>query len=483
MINNDSKKKKQIELLNWLVSKLDTLGEKLEEVMRYPVGICDERQELFDEWILEIRRFAKDNSSYLPSSLCDLIKEIPPLIKYDIDCLVIGAIEKYMILLDEEIKQSYATLKSLQQVKVDLDKKEILIGDKTLSMAGRKGTKQGFLLIEDLLQNKTLHWTSGFIHFKNWQKKVPSQGPIAQFWSLISRFNNELGMDLIIDSKRSKGCWELNSSIEVISTLDNARNYLKKALQIQDVDEKINFLKQSLNVYPGSAKACKVFIETIQKISYDIEKVKNEFISALEILRRRERDLNNAVCIIQSEISKENHRIYWDEAWQYLLTMAMELKEIRKYKLLADRIWKGVQVNNDEVKCLSIIQLIDEIKDSKIASHSRNAKSVSLVQDPFIKECLKSVTNIVTSQASNKGLRNIKRSDIESTALSSFWELINEKAIDFRSSSELKSYFINSLVRIVFNDLRKLQGSDNSISIDEEWKYRDANEKFDAEID
>lgn len=369
-----------------------------------------------------------------------------------------------------------------EKIEIDFsDSKEIRIGNKkVVPMVSKRGIKQEFLLLEEILNNKgEIHWSSGFVLFREWQKYVPKRGPIAQFWSVVSGLNGEiLGFELIIDSKKKEGCWTLNPDIEVKSTIEEANKLCEEA-EKEERNDAIDKLKNALSLYPESIKAWKLLVDIMQKHQDKLLDREN-LLLGLEVFRKRGENLDAAIKRIQIEGDKQEWGGIWKGIQTYHLRMCDELKEIESYKYLIQKIWEGVKVEDDEAKCNTILGLIDDIRKSDTSTEATNAKFIELLDDRFIKECISSASKIILGELRRKGIKGVEHREVEDVAKSKLWFLFREHPIRNKGAQAFKNYLNTSLKYRVMDEIKKdLHEKGVFIDFDERHLYPDNREKDD----
>ena len=330
-------------------------------------------------------------------------------------------------------------------IKIDFsDKKEIWVNGKRISMKSKKGVRQEFLLLEELLNRKVVHWSRGFVLFKKWQENVPKRGSVEQFRHVVSELNSILGVRLIVPHKvRNLRVWRLDKSFKIETTIKEAECLCKQARKLKDGKEIIKQLQEAILLYPESIEISKLLIYFSKELKNElnfIDKFKEEIFNAKILLEERENNLRKAIEMIQREGNKHQWEGIWKEAKIYTWKMIKEFTDIQQYRIMGESlIDENIKVNSDEARCRALIEMINIIKNNP-----EDRFTDFIRETPEMQKVIKIVSSkFIQKVRENKWKEEGGYDEIERNAVLFLWkEFKTWKNPVIRKVSELENYLI-----------------------------------------
>jgi len=341
--------------------------------------------------------------------------------------------------------------------------KKIIVDGKDHSM-GKRGLTQEFRLLEELLNKDKgeIHSSAGFILFEGWQEKIPKDGPDRQFQNEVTGLNKVLGPEAVESFiKGNTKLWKFSDSIKIVeNTIDKAKEICQEACKVDNIDRAIAKVQEALPFYPESVITNCLLIDLLykQQDSQNIDdNLKEKLIFAVGQLRIRERKLSGAIRKIQAEGKKDD----WEGSWSYVMEIAGELKEIQQRVVIAEHLLNKIKLSEEEVLCLTIAKMINEIKKVEKADPNKEACFKVLIKIPLINSCIKIAANKVVKKAIAMGLTQRSEFDnqteVQLLASGCLYDIIRDRTIDIINMDKLKNYLIVSMRHKLFARLIEVQ--------------------------
>lgn len=283
---------------------------------------------------------------------------------------------------------------------IKLDGKEIEIsGDRVFS------------ILEEIINNKTLHWSCGLVIF-GWSREVPAN-PMQQFRVEIDRFNDKFGFKLI-DYLKKKQIWKL-ANISVKSSTQESNNLCARAEKEEDPQKKMELLHRALLAYPNSFGVIKKLVELIGR-NPDLRDKNKSIIEKdtpliYDKLVKKKDGLKDAVDKMEQEGKKNGWPGFWKGATECFYRWSFELMEIENCLKSVEKFLENKQPTPSEDELSELVaewQLLEKLSRgdrSEEESMQYDKAFEHHLSRPPIKEILNKTTSKVRTRLFETGLR------------------------------------------------------------------------------
>jgi len=284
-------------------------------------------------------------------------------------------------------------------------------------------TRQEYLLLEELVNKPEVHWTIGYILFRNWQSGIETP-PVKKFRRPVHDINYLFkNVEIVEAFKRGKDrLWKLNEDIRLKSQVEDVSIILDSIDKDDSYDKAINKCQEALKLYPDSYKANKKILDILYELKEQKDEWNGSIINAVGMLKGKVDNLEAGYNEILDKGIKNNWEGDWGEAVPYLWRIKEELWEARHYHALAENLLHNTKLDEDKEKLLTLIDSIRDIHKTYQVEASRETTKIlkENIFNNFIKEEViwRSVKN-AASDFKNWAMMNnlIKRIDDDELVL------------------------------------------------------------------
>lgn len=356
--------------------------------------------------------------------------------------------------LEKEINFCEKTIKDATEAQneifLDLKNISITYNEDTIDLTG----KQEFFLLEELLHNKEIHWTMGYVFFRNWQDGIDSI-PVEQFRRPASKIRTLFkGIEIIKSFKtKDKRVWKLTKNVNLKSQKEEIETILNN-INENDKDL-ISQCQKALSLYPNSYQGNKKIIDILHKIKGKKEKYEWQdlAINVHRVIHVRADNLEKGYAELfkKGVENKWKKKDGWQEAIPYLWKMKQNLEEAKHYYSLAEELLGKAKLNKDNEKLFNLLNSIRDIHRAyqvKVPQETEKSLTENLfynfIKDELIKCSIKNAVSSIKGWAFvNQLIKNHK--DLHPLATSFLLQVILDypkalKERTFTSTASLMQY-------------------------------------------
>lgn len=397
--------------------------------------------------------------------------------------------------LEEEILACKAAISDLQnagqEVEVDLVAKTIMHEKKKLKLQPRER-----FLLEELLQEKMVHWSVGFMLFDGWQKKVPDNGPVEQFRGPVSNINKILpGEEKVIKSMEKNGatCWMVNEDVQVKGSIQKCDDILRTIDGNGSILDELQKCKEALKQHPGSINANKLLVELLIKLKKKHKGTDKEWnryiIDAETLFRNKERKMRVGYKAISQFGSKNKWDGYWQEVIPYQWINKNKLMQIRYYHKAAKHLRADSILDKDQEKLFDIlesIRLIHILSQDEKNTEKCKTEIAEFMKEKIIVESIRIASGKEKQWAFDCGVENVTSEDLRPLSYIALLEAIkSDKSLlkgNYKKSNHLKTYLINIIRPYLRDQILMEKGSVPEDKVRDVWALLNAEKRFQDKI-